>query len=104
MVVGPIPGFHQHGSPQTAHCHAKRCLAFLGPPHGGIAAHSSAYLGLAQLIAVDAFRRLPLDWSFVGKGVGERIAMKELIERMPFQPGDVAIMDRGFPSKSCSLR
>lgn len=49
--------------------------------------------------AVDVFRRLPLDWTFVGKGVGERTAMKELVERMPFQPGDVAIMDRGFPSK-----
>lgn len=49
--------------------------------------------------AVDVFRRLPLDWTFVGKGMGERTAMHELIDRMPFQPGDVAIMDRGFPSR-----
>lgn len=49
--------------------------------------------------AVDVFRRLPLDWTFVGKGVGERTAMGELVARMPWQPGDVAVMDRGFPSK-----
>ena len=49
--------------------------------------------------AVDVFRRLPLDWSFTGKGVGERTAMQELVSRLPWQPGDVAIMDRGFPSR-----
>jgi len=49
--------------------------------------------------AVDVFRRLPLDWSFTGKGVGERTAMQELVARLPWQPGDVAVMDRGFPSR-----
>jgi hypothetical protein len=49
--------------------------------------------------AVDLFRRLPLDWSFTGKGVGERTAMMDLVSRMPLRPGDVAVMDRGFPSR-----
>ena len=49
--------------------------------------------------AVDVFRRLPLDWSFTGKGIGERTAMHELVDRLPWQPGDVAVMDRGFPSR-----
>jgi len=49
--------------------------------------------------AVDAFRRLPLDRTFVGKGVGERTTMHEMIDRMSLGPGDVAIMDRGFPSR-----
>lgn len=49
--------------------------------------------------AVDVMRRLPLDWTFVGKGVGERTAMTELVDRLPWQDDDVAIMDRGFPSK-----
>ena len=49
--------------------------------------------------AVDVFRRLPLDWTFAGKGIGERTAMGELVERLPWQAGDVAIMDRGFPSR-----
>lgn len=49
--------------------------------------------------AVDVFRRLPLDWTFTGKGIGERTAMQELVGRLPWQPGDVAIMDRGFPSR-----
>ena len=41
----------------------------------------------------------PLDWNYlVGKGVGERTTMKVLVERMPFQPGDVAIMEMLFGS------
>ncbi|MDA3962982.1 MAG: hypothetical protein PF961_19530 [Planctomycetota bacterium] len=52
-----------------------------------------------MVAAVDVFRRLPLDWIFVGKGVGERTAMMDLVRRMPWQAGDVAVMDRGFPSK-----
>lgn len=50
--------------------------------------------------AVDVMRRLPLDWILVGKGVGERTAMSTLIERMGLRSGDVAVMDRGFVSKS----
>jgi len=49
--------------------------------------------------AVDVFRRLPLDWIFTGKGVGEQTSMRELVARMLWQPGDVAVMDRGFCSK-----
>lgn len=52
------------------------------------------------VMAVDVFRRLPLDWSLTGKGSSERSAMHTLVERMPFQTGDVAVMDRGFPSRA----
>jgi len=49
--------------------------------------------------AVDVFRRLPLDWIFVGKGTGERTAMNGLLDTLRLRPGDVAIMDRGLPSR-----
>ena len=52
-----------------------------------------------MVMAADLFRRLPLDWSLTGKGVGERTSMQELVQRLPFRPGDVAVMDRGFPSR-----
>lgn len=52
-----------------------------------------------MVMAADLFRRLPLDWSLTGKGIGERTSMQELVERVPFKPGDVAVMDRGFPSR-----
>ena len=45
------------------------------------------------------FRRLPLDWVMVGKGVGERTALTQLLETLCLKPGDVAIMDRGLPSR-----
>jgi len=50
--------------------------------------------------AVDVFRRLPLDWVMVGKGVGERTALTQLLDTLTLVPGDVAIMDRGLPSRS----
>jgi hypothetical protein len=50
--------------------------------------------------AVDLFRRLPLDWVTVGKGVGERTALVQLLDTLTLVPGDVAIMDRGLPSRS----
>jgi hypothetical protein len=49
--------------------------------------------------AVDVFRRLPLDWILVGKKVGERTALKRLLGTLSLAPGDVAIMDRGLPSR-----
>lgn len=49
--------------------------------------------------AVDVFRRLPLDWIFVGKGTGERTALHGLLETLQLVPGDVAVMDRGLPSR-----
>jgi hypothetical protein len=52
-----------------------------------------------MVMAADLFRRLPLDWALTGKGVGERTSMQELVPRLPFKPGDVAVMDRGFPSR-----
>jgi hypothetical protein len=52
-----------------------------------------------MVTAVDVFRRLPLDWIFVGKGTGERTAMKGLLDTLLMKEGDVAIMDRGLPSR-----
>jgi hypothetical protein len=52
-----------------------------------------------MVTAVDVFRRLPLDWIFVGKGTGERTAMKGLLDTLSMKAGDVAIMDRGLPSR-----
>lgn len=51
------------------------------------------------VMAADLFRRLPLDWALTGKGIGERTSMQELVQRLPFKAGDVAVMDRGFPSR-----
>jgi len=53
-----------------------------------------------MVCAVDVFRRLPLDWIHVGKGDGERTALSQMIETLALEPGDVAIMDRGLPSRS----
>jgi hypothetical protein len=52
-----------------------------------------------MVAAVDVFRRLPLDWIFVGKGAGERTAMNGLLDTLKMTAGDVAIMDRGLPSR-----
>ena len=49
------------------------------------------------VVAVDLFRRVPLDFVMLPKGRGERLGAQQLAEH--FQPGDVAIMDRGFPAR-----
>jgi hypothetical protein len=64
-------------------------------PNGG----KTHYPQGLMVTAVDVFRRLPLDWIFVGKGVGERTAMKALLDTLSLKTGDVAIMDRGLPSR-----
>ena len=51
------------------------------------------------LMAADVFRRLPLDYTLTGKGIGERTAINDLMANLPWQEGDVAVMDRGFPSR-----
>lgn len=53
-----------------------------------------------MVAAVDVFRRLPLDWIFVGKKVGERTAFMRLLDTLVLSRGDVAIMDRGLPSRA----
>src|SRR5258708_1420350 len=53
-----------------------------------------------MVAAVDVFRRLPLDWILVGKGTGERTAFMRMLDTLALVPGDVAIMDRGLPSRS----
>jgi hypothetical protein len=49
------------------------------------------------VVAVDLMRRLPLDFALLPKGSGERAGAAALLAH--FRPGDVAVMDRGFPAK-----
>ena len=49
------------------------------------------------VVAVDLLRRLPLDFVLLPKGRGERAGAQRLAEH--FRPGDVAVMDRGFPAR-----
>jgi hypothetical protein len=49
------------------------------------------------VVAVDLMRRLPLDFVLLPKGRGERAGAEQLAAH--FQPGDVAVMDRGFPAR-----
>jgi hypothetical protein len=65
-------------------------------PNGGRVHNPQALM----VSAMDVFRRLPLDWIMVGKGIGERTAMMQLLDTLAMAPGDVAIMDRGLPSHS----
>jgi hypothetical protein len=52
-----------------------------------------------MVMAADVGPKLPLDWALAGKGVGERAAMTSLLETLPLRDCDVAVMDRGFPSR-----
>ena len=49
------------------------------------------------VVAVDLMRRLPIDFVLLPKGTGERAGAAALLTH--FRPGDVAVMDRGFPAK-----
>lgn len=49
------------------------------------------------VVAYDVVRRLPLEWVLLKKGTGERAAAKPLLNRL--RPGDVMIMDRGYPAR-----
>lgn len=49
------------------------------------------------VVAVDLMRRLPLDFVLLPKGRGERVGAQQLAGH--FRPGDVAVMDRGFPAR-----
>ena len=48
------------------------------------------------VVAVDLLRRLPLDFALLPKGAGERAGAAALLAHL--RPGDVAVMDRGFPA------
>ena len=49
-----------------------------------------------MVMAVDIERRLPLDWVVTGKGMGETKAREWLLDTIAIQPGDRAVLDRGY--------
>jgi hypothetical protein len=57
----------------------------------------SHYPQALVVVAFDVVRRLPLTWTLLPKGRGERAAMEPLLKTL--HRGDVAIMDRGFPAR-----
>jgi IS4 transposase len=73
---------------------AYKLLRFSTPSGGRV--HNPQALAM---VAIDVFRRLPLDWVVVGKGVGERTAIVQLLSTLALVPGDIAIMDRGLPNR-----
>lgn len=50
------------------------------------------------VVAVDLMRRLPLDAVLLAKKKNERVGAMELLRHL--DPGDIAVMDRGFPSRA----
>ena len=52
-----------------------------------------------MVMAVDIERRLPLDWVVTGKGMGETKAREWLLDTIAIQPGDMAVLDRGYTEK-----
>lgn len=65
-------------------------------PHAGkwLRAHHPQAV---TVIAADLLKRLPLDWVLLPKGLGERVGALQLLDL--FKPGDVAVLDRGYPSR-----
>ena len=49
------------------------------------------------VVAADLLKRLPLDWVLLPKKRGERDGALQLLKH--FRPGDVAVLDRGYPSR-----
>jgi hypothetical protein len=64
-----------------------------GGEHGPAAHHPRALM----VLAMDVLRRVPVSYVLGRKGQGERTLIKDLLET--FQPGDVVVIDRGFPSR-----
>lgn len=74
----------------------KETLGKLDRPMAGAWLHSH-YPQAMVIVAFDLFRRLPIDWALVAKGRHERSGAVKLIDSL--SPGDVAVMDRGFPAR-----
>lgn len=66
----------------------------------GKRAHYPQALGV---FAVDVMKRLPLDWTMLNKGHGEREGAVHLAQAL--HEGDIVIVDRGFPARAflCDL-
>jgi hypothetical protein len=71
-----VKRFHQMSASRWVHSHCPQAIV---------------------VVAVDLLRRLPLDFALLPKGKGERSGAVALLAH--FRPGDVAVMDRGFPAK-----
>ncbi len=65
------------------------------PYNGWLTAHCPQALAV---VAVDLMRRLPMDAVLLPKGKGERTGAMDLLQHLA--PGDIAVMDRGFPSRA----
>jgi hypothetical protein len=49
------------------------------------------------VVAVDLYRRVPIDWCLLPKKTGERDAVLPLANSL--REGDIAVFDRGFPAR-----
>lgn len=75
---------------------ASTIRSFPRPGYGvGKRAH---YPQALAVFAVDVMKRLPLDWVMLTKGHGEREGALKLARGL--RPGDVVVLDRGFPAQA----
>ncbi|MEK7411892.1 MAG: IS4 family transposase [Planctomycetota bacterium] len=77
--------------------HTRQTLEQFDRPQAGawVRAHHPQAV---TVVAADLLKRLPLDWVLLPKGIGEREGARRLLDL--FQPGDVAVLDRGYPSRA----
>jgi hypothetical protein len=74
----------------------RQTLEAFACPQAGVWLRSH-YPQALTVVAADLLKRLPLDWVLLPKGTGERDGAKRLLDL--FKPGDVAVLDRGYPSR-----
>ena len=70
-------------------------------PKGGSDGIESHHPRALLVLALDILRRVPVTYVLGRKGEGERTLIKRMIDS--FRPGDVVVMDRGFPSRELLL-
>lgn len=70
-------------------------------PKGGKSGQESHHPRALLVLALDVLRRVPVTYALGRKGEGERTLIRRMIDH--FRPGDVVVMDRGFPSRELLL-
>lgn len=70
-------------------------------PTGGEQGHAAHHPRALSVLALDVLRRVPISYVLGRKGEGERTLIKQMID--DFSPGDVVVVDRGFPSRELLL-